>query len=364
MIYVLAGLSALCLAWLLTRLVRQLAFKWGVVDLPNSQRELPLARKIHSQTTPLLGGVAIFLTVVTILLLLKEYLVVGDLAYHHWLGVLVGAIIVVIGGVLDDKYNLAPKYQVIFPILACLAVVAGGVGIAKVSNPFGGLLFLNEIQFPVLAWGGQMHYFVLLADVFTILWLMGMMYTTKLLDGLDGLVAGVAGIGSLIIFLFTMTTRYFQPDVGLAALIVAAACAGYLILAWHPAKIFLGESGSLFLGFVLGVLSIISGGKIAIALLIMGIPILDVLWTIIRRLRQGHNPFAHADRQHLHFRLMDAGLGTRKTVLIYYALATIFGLSALFLQSRGKLLALIILGLIMLALLASFAWLDKKAKTT
>lgn len=355
--YIFYFILSIFLAYLLTILVKRLAWRYKIVDSPS------LFRKIHIKTTPLLGGVAIFLTTALIMFLVRQQLVAGDLAYHHWLGVLAGAIFLIIGGVLDDKYNLEPKYQIIWPVLAALSVVAGGVGIEKVSNPFGSLLYLDQLKFPIMAWQGQMHYFVLIADLFTIFWIVGMIYTTKLLDGLDGLVSGMAAIASFIIFLFTITTKYYQPDIALASLILAGACLGFLILNWHPAKIFLGESGSLFLGFMLGVLSIISGGKIAIALLIMGIPILDVIWTIIRRLHNGHNPFKHSDRKHLHFRLLDLGLGTRKTVIIYYLLAAIFGLSALFLQSLGKLVSLLVLGIIMLIIVSIFAYLDKKAKS-
>ena len=129
-----------------------------------------------------------------------------------------------------------------------------------------------------------------------------MMYTTKLLDGVDGLVSGLGVIGGFVIFLFTATTNYFQPDIALASAIFGGASLGFLIFNWHPAKIFLGEGGSLLIGYILGVLAIISGGKIAIALLILGIPILDVLWTIIRRLLKKQNPFKFSDKLHLHHR--------------------------------------------------------------
>ena len=163
-----------------------------------------------------------------------------------------------------------------------------------------------------------------------------------------------------IIFLFTMTTKYYQPDIGLAALILSGACLGFLIFNRYPARIFLGEGGSLLLGYILGVLAIISGGKIAIALLVMGLPIMDVGWTIIRRVRTGKNPFKFADNKHLHFRLLDLGLGQRKTALIYYGFAGIFGLSALFLQSLGKALALGALLIIMLFIIIGFGYLDRK----
>ena len=185
--------------------------------------------------------------------------------------------------------------------MAVACVIAGDIGIEKVSNPWGGLIMFDN----------------LISDAFTLVWLMAIMYTTKLLDGVDGLVGGVSAIGGLIIFLFTATTRYFQPDIALAAIVFAGACGGFLIRNRHPAKIFLGESGSLFMGYTLGVLSIISGGKIAIALLILGLPILDVGWTIIRRLLERKNPFKTSDRKHLHHRFLDLGMSQKKTSLLY-----------------------------------------------
>ena len=227
-----------------------------------------------------------------------------------------------IGGFLDDKYSLPAKKQIIFPLLAILVVILGGVEIEKITNPFGGYLNFQEIFW--------------LSPLLILVWLLGMMYTTKLLDGVDGLVTGIGAIGSFIIFLFTLTTQYYQPDIALAALILTGAALGFLIFNFYPAKIFLGEGGSLFFGYALGVLAIISGGKIAIALLIMGIPILDVLWTIMRRLLAGKNPFKFADKKHLHHRLLNLGLSQRQTVFVFYFLASIFGISGLFLQSRGK----------------------------
>lgn len=336
--YIIISFFTCVISVVLTLFVIKLATKLNIIDKPG------LERKIHEKAIPLLGGLAIFFSFFAGLYLVKDRLLSGNLTIHHWLGFFVGAIILIIGGVLDDKYDLKPAYQFIFPILAIISVVAGGVEIEKITNPLGhGYIYLGWFSAVLIG-----------------LWLLGMMYTTKLLDGMDGLVTGVTAIGSLVIFLFTMTTKYYQPDVGLAALILTAACFGFLIFNWHPAKIFLGEGGSLFLGYALGVLAIISGGKIAVALLIMGVPILDVVWTIVRRLMAGKNPFKFADRKHLHFRLLDLGLGQRKTVLIFYSFSLIFGLSALFLQSIGKIYAFLILALIMILIIFGFSFLDKK----
>ena len=323
----------------LTFLVMKLAKKLNITDKPD------IERKIHILETPLLGGLAIFAAFFIILYFVHDKLSTGNLEPRHWLGFFIGACFLMLGGWLDDKYNLKPIQQIIWPLLAIASVIGGGVEIVKITNPLGGFIYLGAFSAVLIA-----------------LWLLGMMYTTKLLDGLDGLVTGMTAIGSFVIFLFTMTTKYYQPDIGLAALILAASACGFLFFNWHPAKIFLGEGGSLFLGFSLGVLAVISGGKIAVALLVMGLPILDVAWTILRRLAEGKNPFRFADRKHLHFRLLNMGLSVRKSVLFFYAISVIFGLAALFLQSKGKILALAGLLIIMISVVIFFAYLDRKNK--
>ncbi|MFA6909040.1 MAG: MraY family glycosyltransferase, partial [Patescibacteria group bacterium] len=190
---------------------------------------------------------------------------------------------------------------------------------------------------------------ILFADVFAFVWMMGMMYTTKFLDGLDGLVSGVTTIGAIVLFVLSLTREVAQPETALLAVILAGAAAGFLIFNFHPAKIFLGEGGSLWMGFILGTLAIISGAKIATALLILGIPILDVAWVIMRRLLQGKS-VTHADRQHLHFRLLDIGLSHRAVVFILYAVTAAFGISALLFHGKEKLIVLFLLLVVMLVI--------------
>lgn len=351
---ILQFIFAVFLSILTVFMVIHLAIGLGVVDKPNQER------KIHKKATPLMGGLAIYLVFFGLLFFQLDKLTAGDLAISHWLGFFAGATILMAGGFLDDKFNLTPKYQLIFPVFAALAVIAGGVEIVKITNPLGGYIHLDAVKIPVLSLGGKMLHISLLSDALIFLWLMGMMYTTKLLDGIDGLVGSVSFIGSLIIFAFTSTPAWSQPDIALASLVLAGAILGFLAYNWHPARVFLGEGGSLFLGFSLGVLSIISGGKFAVALLIMGIPILDVAWTIFRRLKAGHNPFKTSDRGHLHFRFLDLGIGQRKTVLLYSAFSLLFGTSAIFLQSLGKVMALAALLFLMIAIITSFNYLEKK----
>jgi|GEM_PF-58995 len=342
MSYIIPFLASLILAVIFTLGVKKIALYFNIVDNPDLKEG---GRKIHDHPIPLLGGLAIFLAYFSILFLFSSRFLSGTLHYSHLLGFFIGALIIMIGGALDDKYNLKPYLQIIFPLLAIVAVIMGGVEISKITNPYGVYFNLKTIAF--------------LSPLLISFWLLGLMYTTKLLDGVDGLVSGVSGIGAFVIFLFTLTTRYYQPDIAFASIVLVGATLGFLVFNWHPAKIFLGEGGSLLLGYILGVLAIISGGKIAIALLVMGIPVLDVAWTILRRLMKGKNPFRFADRKHLHHRLLDLGLGQRATVLIFYALSLIFGLSGLFLQSRGKFLTLLFLLLLMLLIIISFWFLDK-----
>ncbi len=348
--YFLIFLITFCISVLTTFLFRQIALKFNIVDRPNKDR------KIHKKNIPLLGGVSIFFTFFLVLFFFRDALVIGNLTPTHWLGFFISSSVLIVGGVLDDRFDLDPKYQIIFPLLAIAVILFSGINIEKITNPFGGG-YISLDQYKLVLFSID---FFLLSGFLIFSWLIGMMYTTKLLDGLDGLVTGVVLIGSFIIFLFTITEKYYQADIALASLVLASACLGFLVFNWHPASIFLGEGGSLFLGFALGVLAIISGGKIAVALLVMGIPVLDLVWTIIRRLQKHQNPFKFSDREHLHFRILDTGIGQRKTVLLYYFISFSFGISALFLQSKGKLFALSILFAIMFVVVLIFKRRDQK----
>lgn len=346
MVFLAAFLLSLFLTIILIPILKKIALKYQIVDQPD------FVRKIHSKAIPLLGGVSVFIAFFTVIFLFSDQILQGDLELSHWLGFLFGGFFLILGGILDDKYNLKPKTQIIFPILAVISVLLGGVEIAKLSNPAGGAFNLTTISW--------------FSPIFISLWLLGMMYTTKLLDGVDGLVGGVASIGALVIFLFTLTTKYYQPDIAFASLVLAGAILGFLIFNFNPASIFLGEGGALFLGYALGVLAIISGGKIAIALLVMGVPILDVAWTIIRRLLAGKNPFKAADKKHLHHRLLDSGLTQKQTVFVFYFLSAVFGISGLFLQSQGKIifLGIIVVLMFLLVVFLSFIVNKKKNKPT
>jgi UDP-GlcNAc:undecaprenyl-phosphate GlcNAc-1-phosphate transferase len=326
---------ALSLSFLLTALavpaVIWLAKKVKAIDYPDSER------KIHKTPTPLLGGLAIFFVFNILLLfyaLVTKSLTGDTITLRNLIGISVGTLFLMLGGILDDKFNLRPHCQFIWPILAIASVVICGIGIDWVTNPFGkGLVYLDKYEFNLFWYHGFPYKITLLADIFTFFWLLAMIYTTKLLDGLDGLVSGVAIIGAIFIFLTSLNKgEIVQYDVALLAIIIAGIFAGFLVFNFHPASIFLGEGGSTLAGFLLGSLSIVSGSKVGVTLMLMSIPALDVLWTIIRRWREKKSPFSFSDKEHLHFRLLAAGFSVKKAVLFFYAIAVIFGLLAYYLQ--------------------------------
>ncbi len=346
----LAFFLAFALSLSATSIVRWLAQRMKIVDVPTVAPE----RKIHARPVPLLGGVAIFLAFFAVVGIFSQYPngVTGPHILPKYLvGMLAAALVLMIGGALDDKLRLPPTVQILFPIAATLIVIASGIGIRLITNPLGGVIDLTSVNLPVFSWHGTPYYVTLWADVFTFAWLMGMMYTTKFLDGLDGLVAGITTIGSLAVFILSVRPPVLQPETARLALILAGAAAGFLIWNWHPARVFLGEGGSLLTGFLLGTLAIVAGSKVATALLIMGIPILDVVWVIVRRVFIEHrSPFRSADRKHLHFRLLDVGFSHRGAVVFLYLLTAVFSATTLVFRGVQKLMALIVLTLVMLAL--------------
>lgn len=336
------------LSLLLTGLVRSLMRQAGILDQARAQK-----RKIHKKSTPLGGGLAIFLVFFVIVIIAFGLGDIGfDVSAKKLLGIFLGSIILMIGGLLDDKYTLRPIQQILFPLLATLLALGFGIGLESITHPSGGVLRLNQWQVSLDGLGN----WVVLADTVVFFWLMGMMFTTKLLDGMDGLATGIVLIGTLMIFFISQQEQWFQPEVSILALIFAGSCLGFLVWNFHPAKIFLGEGGSLFIGYILGTLAIISGSKIATTLLVMGIPILDVARVIFRRLQKRKSIFV-GDSEHLHFRLLESGLGHRQTVLLLYTIAFVFGLSTLFLQTKQKLIALSFLFVLMLLV---GVWFSKK----
>jgi UDP-GlcNAc:undecaprenyl-phosphate GlcNAc-1-phosphate transferase len=322
-------LLAVIFSFVLTWVTRKLMLRWKVVDEPKKN-----GRKIHKVKIPLGGGLAVFTAFFLLVLIVFTAGKLGnDILPKHLWGLFAGGLILMVGGFWDDKFGLKARYQALFAVSAALIVIAFGIGSRVITNPFGNIFSLKNL--------------VVLSDFLVFFWLMGMMFTTKILDGLDGLVTGIVAIGALMIFFLSNQTQWYQPSMALLALIFAGACLGFLVWNWHPAKIFLGQGGSMFTGFLLGSLAIISGGKIATTLLVVGIPILDILRVIFLRLIR-KKPLFVGDKEHLHFRLLNSGLRQRQAVLLFYSISFLFGLSTLFLQSRQKMVALTFLLVLMM----------------
>lgn len=313
----------------LTMFVRRVALHFKIVDRPSKPR------KIHARPVAQLGGIAIFAAIAAAtigLLATGDLLTSGAITPRHYAGVLLGGLILMVGGFLDDRRELPPHLSIIAPILAALTAIGFGIEIDKLTNPLGGQIALPGWQ----------------SDILVFAWLMLVMYTTKFLDGLDGLATSVTSVGALMVLFLSLTVAYYQPDVAVLSAVSVGALLGFLFWNVHPASIFLGEGGSTFVGYLLGVLAVISGGKLATALLVLGIPLLDVVWVILRRWREGGVArLFRGDQKHLHHRLLKLGWGQTTVVLLYVAIAAGFGVSALFLQSREKLVALLVLSIIM-----------------
>lgn len=320
MIFIFVFVTAFLLAFALTPIASRIAVRIGTIDQPAQ-------RRIHEKPTPRLGGLPLFVAFFASVGVSLIYPRSDPNEMVRIAGLAIGMTLMFALGVYDDRRELKPLPQLIVQIVAAGIAVASGVMIRKITNPFDGL-FTFETWFAIL---------------FTLFWLVGMMNTVNWLDGVDGLAAGVVGIAGIVLFVHTF--RLEQYSIALLAIALVGAAAGFLPFNFSPAKIFLGSAGAFVLGFVVGVLSIIGAANVASALLLLSVPILDVAWQIVNRLRTGRSPFA-PDRGHLHYRLLDLGLPPRAIVLLYYALTAFFGALALILPSSiYKLIALIVIGI-------------------
>jgi len=322
----------LVLALLGTPLAAAWGRRRGLVDQPGP-------RRWHKGVIPRTGGIALFVAFMAAAML-AQWLPVprqDPKELTRFLGIALGMTFLFVVGYLDDRYELRPGPQYLAQAVSGLIAIAFVVFIERVMNPFTNTLTI----FP--------YWFIV---AFTLVWIMGMINTFNFLDGLDGLAAGVGAIVSL--FLGIHMLREGQYSVALLPLALLGATLGFLPFNVYPAKIFLG-SGAMTLGYAIATLGIAAGAKLALLLLVLAIPIVDVAWLMVSRLRTRQS-IGQADRRHLHYRLLDLGLSQRQVVLLYYTYCIALGTAALLINSRlMKLVALIVLGLGTLALLALLA---------
>jgi UDP-GlcNAc:undecaprenyl-phosphate/decaprenyl-phosphate GlcNAc-1-phosphate transferase len=303
---------------------------------------------------PYFGGLAIFISVLISVLVFiplnKEILALTT-----------GMILLTTISFLDDAFRLPPILRLFIQIIAAGILIIGGIGITHLTNPFGGTFDLTAFGWNLGSIFDEEYHFMLIADLFTIAWVLLLVNSLNWLDGVAGLSSGIAGLAALVIFFLAARTgfHYFDQSAVIAlAGILAGSALAFTVFNFPPPKILLGDSGSMLLGFILAALAIFSGGKIATAALVLGFPLLDATWVILRRIFSGQSPL-RGDYGHLHHRLLAAGLSERRTVLIIYLASAAFGTIALFMNNAfGKLLALGILFLVMLGIM----WKLRKVK--
>lgn len=318
--------TSLVVSALATPRLRDFARQRGLFDMPEK-------RRIHKIPTPRIGGVGMCLGFTLAVLggLLAGLLVPG---FWHWQDLwricllLLGSVIITTVMLVDDVRGLAPLPKLAWQGLVA-AIVIGPQLFVVGQQPVGVLIekIAGQPQYTNIA---EQPVWLLFFVPFTFFWIVGMMNTVNWTDGLDGLAGGVVCIGAIILFLETLFSalilrKEYQFTSSLLALALAASVVGFLIFNWHPASIFMGDSGAMFLGYALAVISIIDGAKVATALLIIGFPVLDVFFVIINRIRRGKSPLK-ADRSHIHQSLLDKGWGVRRIVILFYSLSFIFGI--------------------------------------
>lgn len=296
-------------------------------------------RDIHSGIKPKIGGLVIIpIFILTVLVLALT----GLLSWQNefW-GMILGAIGILMYGYIDEKLDLHWSSQFIWQFGIAGIVIWSGVGVQAINLPTGDLWFIDSYKL----WG-----IVLPQDIITAFWIVGLMNVVNWLDGIDGLAAGVGVIGFITLFLLSLTLFVNQPHIALIATILIGLYLGFLKFNWHPSKIFLGTYGSMFLGYILAVLSLISGGKIATSALVLAFPIIDAIVVISQRVWNKKSIFK-ADNRHFHHKLLQVGLSQKISVIIMYIISIFFGVSALTLETRGK-LTIFIIGMLALIIIS------------
>ncbi|OWZ84962.1 MraY family glycosyltransferase [Natranaerobius trueperi] len=306
-LYVKVILTAILLSLVLTPLLRKLSYWVGAVDHPDT-------RKVHSRVMPRLGGPAVFLSFLTTVILYVPL-------ERNFQGLLLGALIILLVGIIDDIRGLSPINKLIGQIIAVLSFISFGNQVEFLTNPFDGLFYLGALSIPV-----------------TIFWMVGATNALNLIDGLDGLASGVSGIALFTFFIIALINQ--QVVVAIAALALLGSVIGFLKYNFYPAKIFLGDSGSLFLGYmisglsVMGLLKGVTMVTFIIPMLVLGVPILDTFFAIVRRYKF-KKPIFQADKEHLHHKLLGLGLSHKQTVLFIYLLSAGFGIGAVLFARNG-----------------------------
>ncbi|HIW57322.1 MAG TPA: undecaprenyl/decaprenyl-phosphate alpha-N-acetylglucosaminyl 1-phosphate transferase [Firmicutes bacterium] len=332
-IYIFLALAvAFLIAFSATPMVISLAHKVNAIDVPKD------ARRVHKKPTPLMGGLAIFYGFIVSVLCFATL-------DRETLGVLIGAVIIVTTGIIDDITDMKAIVKLLCQVLAAAVVVYSGVRIEHIANPLS-------------SWVGPpyiiLNYWVSCAV--TMFWIVGICNALNLIDGLDGLAVGVSSIASTAMLALTILSQNLNASILIAA--VAGACLGFLPYNFNPAKIFMGDTGALFLGYILACVSIQGMLKMsavitfAVPILILGLPIFDTAFAIVRRLLTGRSPMS-PDRGHLHHRLLDMGFSQRRVVAILYTLTAVLCMTAVVISIKGYMRGILLIVSVLIIVMIS-----------
>ena len=324
--------ASILISFVVTPAVKSFAFKVGALDVPKDDR------RMHSHPIPRLGGLAIFVAFILSVLLTADI-------NRQVQGILLGAVIIVVVGVIDDMICLPALVKMGGQIIAAVVAIYFGVLIDNLSNPN----FFSDVQFVSLKFW---------SIPITLIWIVGVTNSVNLIDGLDGLAVGVSAIASITMLVISIVLK--QSNVAIILASLAGACIGFMPYNLNPAKIFMGDTGALLLGFVLSTVSVIGLFKFyaivtfLVPFIVLGLPIFDTAFAIFRRLASGRSPLS-PDRGHFHHRLIDMGLSQKQAVAVLYAISTILGASAVLITTTGELKALILILAFFVALCLGFA---------
>ncbi|MBE7010133.1 MAG: undecaprenyl/decaprenyl-phosphate alpha-N-acetylglucosaminyl 1-phosphate transferase [Ruminococcaceae bacterium] len=332
---------ALIMAFAATPLAKRLAFKIGAVDVPKD------GRRMHKEPKARLGGLGIFYGFLVSVLCFGNFMLPNGSVNWNLVGILIGSLIVVVLGMFDDVKPRPAMLKFIIQIVAALIPVLLGVRVFAVRNPFTGVLF------SIPEW---------LSIAGSVFWIVGVTNAVNLIDGLDGLAAGVSSIAAVALLSILLIEHSTSITLLVMAAALAGACFGFLPYNFNPAKLFMGDTGATFLGFILACISIQGPFKtyvaFAVPFLVLGLPIFDTLFAIIRRIIKGQ-PIMAPDRGHLHHRLIDRGFSHKSTVIILYGLSAILAISAIVMLITDVSRALILIASIVLFGLFAFTLISR-----
>lgn len=340
--YLLPALFAFVLTFGLIRGALKLFPKIGLMDRPHKYG-------LKRDPIPYYGG-----TLIVIGFLVSVFLFVP--MQEKVMGLLLGAILIAGVSFMDDLQGLSPWFRLGVQVLSALILVGAGIGIHSISNPFGAPIVFDGWMISVTL--DQVYQLSLMATLFTIVWVVAIVNTMNWLDGLNGLPSGVTTIASLTLFFLSIRPGlHFDPasqvPVAMMSIILCACAFAFWLHDFYPAKILMGDTGSMFFGYLVAALAIFSGGKVATAFLVLGFPILDAGWVIIRRILQKKSPLK-GDLKHFHHRLLESGFSQRKALVLIYTLCAIFGGTAVLLEGQQKVYAVFVL-LVLMVILGTMA---------